>query len=208
MKFNLSRRDFLKITLLSISTAFLAACNRLVKPTSRSPVTITPTTTNTPEPTATKTQTPTSTKTKPPTETPTPTEIPCFHLLTPENGAVLRPVGKVTFSWEAMLGAANYKLEIILPTNQPVIFVTATTSRDQYLEAITMGGEFHWQVTAFDSIGEVLCTTDPYTFEKLEYISPTATQKSGGSDGGGSGGNDGGGGGDDCPPEGCDGDVG
>jgi hypothetical protein len=184
MKNEFSRRDFIKATLLSLGAAFLAACEKLVNSTSIPVATATSTNTDTPEPTATGTPPPTSTETPTPTETATPTEIPCFHLLTPENGATLKPLGRITFSWEAMPGAVNYKLKIILPTNQPVIFDTPKTSRDQYIEAMTMGGLFHWQATALDANSSIICTTEPFTFTKPEYVppepTPTSTPESGG----------------------------
>jgi hypothetical protein len=178
MKEKLSRRDFFKITLLSLGAAFLAACERLVNPTSTPIAKATSTNTTTPEPTASETPTPTSTATPTPTETATPTEIPCFHLLTPENGATLRPLGRVTFSWTAMSGATNYNLEIILPNNQPVVFETANTSRDLYIEVFHMGGVFHWQVTAVDANNSIICTTEPFPFTKPEYIPPEPTPTS------------------------------
>ena len=191
MENKFSRRDFFKLTFLSLSAAFLAACEKLVNPTSAPIATATSTDANTPNPTSTETLIPTSTETPTPTETATPTDIPCFHLLTPENGATLKPLGKVTFSWEAMPGAVNYKLEIILPTNQPVVFETPKTSRDQYIEAIAMGGVFHWQVTAFDVSNAIICSTEQFTFTKPEYIppepTPTSTIESGDTTGGGPG---------------------
>jgi hypothetical protein len=188
MKNKFSRRDFIKATFLSLSAAFLTACEKLVNPTSAPIATPTSTNTDTPEPTATETPTPIPTETLTPTETATPTEIPCFHLLAPENGVTLKPLGRVTFSWEAMPGAVKYKLEIILPNNQPVVFETAKTSRDQYIEVITMGGVFHWHVTALDASNSIICTTEPFTFTKPEYIppkpTPTSTDESSSTTGG------------------------
>jgi hypothetical protein len=69
---NLSRRDFLKVTVLGMSATFLAACGRALKITPPLPATLTLTSTNKPQPTATNT--PTST----PTDTPTATPIPYF----------------------------------------------------------------------------------------------------------------------------------
>jgi len=82
MSKNISRRDFLKLTLTSLTATFLAACGRALGiPATPSP-TLAPTSTSTP------------------TDTPSPTPIPCFKLLTPENGTKLPAIGKVTFSWE------------------------------------------------------------------------------------------------------------
>jgi hypothetical protein len=89
---NLSRRDFLKLTITSLTATFLAACGRALGIPVTSSSTFTPTSTHTPASTATNT--PTST----PTDTPSPTPISCFKLLTPENGTKLPAIGKVTFS--------------------------------------------------------------------------------------------------------------
>ncbi len=177
-KDKISRRDFLKVTLVGIGAGFLAACERIVKPVADilPTLTATPSKTNTPLPTETNTPSPTPTA----SQTPTATEIPCFQLLTPENGTKLEPIGRIIFSWEPMAGAVTYELEIILPSKQSVIFKTSETSRAQYIEAISMGGEFYWQVSAFDMDGAILCTTEAFTFEKPEYIIPIPSSNGGG----------------------------
>jgi len=169
-KDKMSRRDFLKLSLLSLGAGFLAACKQVVKPLANAVATFTATPSKTNTPTSTKTNTPEPTSTE--MQTPTPTEIPCFRLLSPENGAKLPAVGKVTFSWEAMQGAILYKLEITLPSNQSVIFETDKMSRDQYLEAFSMGGKYQWQVSAFDTNSTVICTSEPFVFEKDIYTPP------------------------------------
>jgi hypothetical protein len=173
MKKQFSRRVFIQLTLLSIGGTLLAACAKIFHLTSN-PLVLAPSNTNTPKPTKTRTQT------SNPPKTTTPTEIPCFHLLSPVNGAELQTTGKVTFSWEPMPEAAKYRLEIILPTNQPLVFETEKTSRDQYLDALRLGGEYHWQVTAIDVAGSNICTIGLFIFEKPEYqqilaLTPTQT---------------------------------
>ncbi len=181
MKNNFSRRDFIKLMLASLGAAFLAACERAAKPVATILPTLTPapSETETPQPTSTDVPRPTATE----TQTPTPTEIPCFRLLTPENGAKLKALGKVTFAWEAMLGAVKYRLEIILPSGQSVSFETDASSRDQYLEAFRLGGKYQWKVTALEASGAIICTVSPFTFEKPEYVPPTRKSGSNGSDG-------------------------
>ena len=157
-----SRRDFLKAAVLGLGAAFLAACERALGSTpTPSPIpTLTPTGTPEPGPPDPPTATPLI------ADTPTATAISCFKLLTPENGAILSAMGKVTFSWEAMPGAIGYKLEITFPTGQKISFDTQGLSRDQYLEAFKMAGVFHWKVTAFGANSVMLCTAEPFTFEK------------------------------------------
>ena len=160
MKKNLSRRDFLKVTVLGMGATFLAACGRALKLTTPPTATPTPTSTNTSKPTATST--PTST----PTNTPTATFILCFKLLTPENGAKLPAIGTVTFSWEAMPGATRYQLQFTLPSGTVVSFDVEGTSSTRYLETFLMAGTYQWLVIACNSIGAIICTTESFTFEK------------------------------------------
>jgi len=183
MKPRFSRRDFLKFSLLSLGGAFLAACERALKPTPGLPtetsVALTDPSTPLP-PTATGTSAPTPTEPQPATRT----ALACFILLAPPDGSKLKATGKATFAWEAMPGAVKYRLSVILPSGQEVIFETDQISRDQYLEALRTGGKYQWQVTALDANGTVICTAETFTFEKPEYTppAPTKTKKSGGND--------------------------
>ena len=93
-------------------------------------------------------------------------------------------MGKAAFSWEAMPGAVGYKLEITFPTGQKISFDTQGLSRDQYLEAFKMAGLFHWQVTAIDANSVMLCTAEPFTFEKEKV---PVLDKGKGEDGNGDG---------------------
>jgi hypothetical protein len=189
MKSNFSRRDFLKTTLFGLGAAFLAACEQVLGITETPPPTSIQVVTEPPtiEPAATEPPTVEPTEPPVPTESPTPTELPCFKLLTPANGAKLGAVGKVTFSWEEMTGAASYELQVTLPTGQVISFETDKTSRDQYLEALKMAGQFQWQVVAFDSTSAVICIAEPFTFEKEK--APAKNNDGGGGDTAGGGDN-------------------
>ncbi len=73
----------------------------------------------------------------------------------------------MTFAWEEMPDAAVYWLEITLPSGQTVSF-DGGSSRDLYMEAFKMGGVYYWRVSALGHGGGLLCTTDPFVFEKTE----------------------------------------
>jgi hypothetical protein len=178
-KDKISRRDFIKLAFTSIG-AFLASCMPRI--------TQTPTPTFTPSSTNTSTPEPTSTNTPPstPTETPTPTEIPCFHLLTPENGAKLPAIGTVTFSWEIMQGATRYQIQFTLPSGQVISFDTENTNTTRYIESFIADGIYLWQVIALNNNGAVICTAEPFTFEKPVYVPPQ--NNGGGGDSGNGGG--------------------
>ena len=177
MKDNPSRRDFLKLSWVSLWGLVLAACKI---ETEDSPLpSPTPTATDTPTPEPQKDSAPVVEEEPTPTNTPTETPIPCFKLLTPENEVWLPVIGKVTFSWEPMPGAESYKIEITLPNKQVIFFETKEISRDQYIEAIKMGGLFEWLVIAYDSAGNVICTTEPFRFEKEKAPAPSHGGNSG-----------------------------
>lgn len=177
MKDKVSRRDFIKLALLSFGASFLAACERAIKPLATILPTLT--STNTPLPTETNTPVPTPTE----TQTPTQTAIPCFHLLTPENGAKLPAIGKVTFSWESMQGATRYQIQFTLPSGQVVSFDTENTNTTRYIESFITGGIYTWQVVALDGDSAIVCIAKPFTFEKPAYTPPQ--NDGGGSDGSG-----------------------
>ena len=168
----LSRRDFLKISWTSLWGLILAACK--IDTDEMPMATSTPTATNTATSTSTGTPIPTNTatQTNTPTETPTETPIPCFKLLTPEDGTTLENIGKVIFSWKAMQGAEKYVLEFTLPTGQPVNFETTETSITRYIESFTLGGEFLWQVTALDQLNNLICISTPFSFSKPASQAP------------------------------------
>ena len=176
----ISRRDFLKLTWTSLWGLVLAAC-KIGTDATPSPTPV-PTATDTPSPepqndAASVEAEPSPTNT--PTETPTQTPIPCFKLLTPENGTELENIGKVTFSWEAMQDAGKYMLEFTLPTGQPLVFETTETSITRYIESFTLGGEFLWKVTAFDQQNNLICISTPFSFSKPASASPTPEKEKG-----------------------------
>ncbi len=193
MKPHFSRRDFLKLLLAGIG-GWLASClpRRRDEPP---PPSATPSATDAPPPTATPSPTPspTPTPTAAPSATPTPTPVPCFRLLAPQNGTSLPALGKVTFAWEAMPGAARYELRFTLPSGQTVSFETENTAYTRYIESFPAAGTYSWQALAYDASGALLCAAEPFTFTKPVSPLPTATKQKGGDDG--QGGGDGSGGG-------------
>jgi hypothetical protein len=171
-KDKLSRRDFLKLALSSLG-AFLASC--MPRVTEEAPVeTPVPTASNTPAPSETPSPsaTPAPTETPTPTASPTATDIPCFQLLTPEDGAKLPAIGRVTFAWEAMAGAARYQLQFIFPGGQFVFFESDNNRQARYIEAFSAGGTYIWQVVAIDENDLIICSTASFTFDKPETPKP------------------------------------
>ena len=141
-KNNLSRRDFVKMLMTSLGV-FLASCTprsarvSLLTPTPGSTPTPAPAF-NTPAATPAPTETPTPAPH--PTQTPPSTEIPCFRLLTPENGITLPAMRKATFIWQPMPGAARYQLQITLPDGNLLVVDTPTTSITRYADTFLDSG--------------------------------------------------------------------
>ena len=182
-----SRRDFLKLTWASLWGLVLAACS--IETDEETP---TPTNTSTATATNTPTSTPTQRATSTPTNTPTETPIPCFKLLTPEDGAKLGTVGRVAFAWEEQPGATSYKLEITLPNDYVEEKIVEVAIFERYLESLPLAGEYHWQVTALSEDETIICITELFTFTK-EKISKSSGNNSSGGDGAGAAGAPGGG---------------
>lgn len=122
----------------------------------------------------------------------------CSTLLLPANGSNVPSVGKETFSWTSIGGVVGYyDLIFTLPSGNKTAFKTTHTSLDRYMEAFTDGGEYKWQIAAYGSKGNKICSSEVATFDKPVYERP----KVGG--GGGSSAGSGGGGGVCVPPAPC-----
>jgi len=98
----------------------------------------------------------------------------------------------MTFSWEAMPGATRYQLQITLPSGQVVPFDVEGTNSTRYLESFLLAGKYQWTVIAFNSSNAVICSAEPFTFEKEKAPEPN---NNGGGDTTGGGLHGGGGGG-------------
>ena len=160
-KKNLSRRDFIKISLTTLWGAILAACK--FPPEEDVP----PIATTTPTSTSTSTPTPTATNTHTQTPTETPTPEPCFSLLEPLDKAELGNIGRIAFAWETQKGASTYKLVITLPNDLVEEYETEFTRFEKYLESLPMAGEYHWQVIAYNVALEEICVSENFTFTKV-----------------------------------------
>lgn len=151
---------------------------------------------NNPTATATATQA-TAIQAIPETDTATPeqvsassTDIPCTVLLTPEDKSDVPVVGKITFTWEAIPDAILYDLQITMPNGSLLNFKSDETQIIRYAESTPMVGEYQWQIRAYNANDDLVCTSDPFTYTKLEYVKPSR----------------GGGGGSSCsPPPDCGG---
>jgi hypothetical protein len=90
----------------------------------------------------------------------------CTKLISPENGSNVPAVGKVTFAWEPVVDADSYLLNFTLPNGTIVTFETDETTKDRYMEAFGISGEFEWNVAALDVNGNEICISETVLFKK------------------------------------------
>ena len=107
---------------------------------------------------------PTATET--PTQAPSQTPASCLTLLTPTDGAEIPAIGTVTFSWTPLDSAMFYALLIVQPSGATTTFGTQLTSRGQYMEAFSAGGQYQWKVVAQDRKRNEICSSELATFDK------------------------------------------
>lgn len=107
------------------------------------------------------------------------TATACTSLRTPEDKANVPVVGKITFAWEAIPDANLYDLQITMPNGSSMNFKSDDTQIIRYAESTPMGGEYQWQITAYNANEGLICTSDPFRYTKPEYVKPSR----GGGDG-------------------------
>lgn len=98
------------------------------------------------------------------------TDTACTVLLTPEDKTNVPVVGTITFGWEAMPSAVLYHLQITMPNGGKMDFKSANTKIIRYAESTPLGGEYQWQITAYNANGESICTSDTFRYSKPEYV--------------------------------------
>ena len=92
----------------------------------------------------------------------------CLGLLHPQNGSDFFTFGPVDFQWEAQSGAASYVLSFTYPTGQVIQFSTTDTNMTRYIESMPPGGDYTWDVTAYDGNGNAICTAESLEFSKAD----------------------------------------
>ncbi len=105
--------------------------------------------------------------------------VNCLNIISPTGGSSLDQMGRVTFAWDGRSDAAKYKLTIHYPNGATVSFYTDSTSIGRYAESMPGGGSYSWDVTAFDSSGNSICTTGESAFSKPEYDTPVPNHNGG-----------------------------
>jgi hypothetical protein len=91
----------------------------------------------------------------------------CFSLVTPKQGDALPFQGKVHFEWGEQSGAAKYVIKFTNANGNVIVFETADTNFDPYIEGfLPEAGEASWSVAALNTTGGEICSTTPVTFTK------------------------------------------
>ena len=101
-----------------------------------------------------------------------PPEGECFELTSPAEGAELPESGPVTFAWTEQPGRYKYIITISGPDGSETSKIVYTNSYVLPAETMALGGEYQWQVTAYDASISPMCTSGPRTFTKPGSVPP------------------------------------
>jgi len=87
-------------------------------------------------------------------------------VLAPTNDAVLN-MNNLTFTWEAVEDAENYKLQIATPTfNEAIQIVVDTTLTSlNYIDTLE-NGDYEWRIRAENSDYQTAYTTQSFSIEQ------------------------------------------
>lgn len=135
----------------------------------------TTTLTTTRESSATQTVTSTVIPSTTQTVTTTGTTAPaCLVPLAPPDSSSFGSFGQISFSWESNTDAASYAVVVTAPNGTLMTFPTNLTEYTRWIESFSCGGEFSWQVLAFDEEGNEICRS-AYTKFTKPVTEPSST---------------------------------
>jgi hypothetical protein len=101
----------------------------------------------------------------PPTATPAGSAV-CLTIIQPEDDASLSFNGAVNFQWEPRAGASQYTVTFHYPGGQTQAFTTSDTQLTRYMDTLTDGGSYQWDIAALDGSGSMICATPGSSFSK------------------------------------------
>jgi hypothetical protein len=96
----------------------------------------------------------------------------CFHLTAPASGEELSSSGSVTFAWSEQPERYKYILDVTKPDGSEISLISWANSYVKDLTLLPDGGTYQWQVTAYDSNIQPICTAGPWTFSKPASSAP------------------------------------
>ncbi|MBT3338716.1 MAG: hypothetical protein HN855_10630 [Anaerolineae bacterium] len=94
----------------------------------------------------------------------------CTQPLIPEDGAKT-PYGAdllMTFSFTPMEGVELYHLNVLTPSGNLVTFELEDTQAQRVISSFTEPGDIIWNVEALNDKGEIVCTSDSFSFTVIE----------------------------------------
>jgi hypothetical protein len=96
----------------------------------------------------------------------------CFQLASPLTGSELPAAGPWTFDWGDQPGAYKYIITITKPNGAEKSQIAWSSSFEMDAAGLPTGGGYRWQVTAYDSDIQPICSSGPWTFTKAESPAP------------------------------------
>lgn len=106
------------------------------------------------------------------TSTPTPLGS-CFSLGLPANGGAQDAASPIVFDWGDQPGAYKYILTITKPNGVQKTQIAWNSTLQLEPGDLPFAGTYQWQVTAYDSAIQPICTAGPWSFVKAESPAPT-----------------------------------
>ncbi|GEM_PF-507402 len=104
-----------------------------------------------------------------------PPSVDCFDLTSPADGFELPESGPVMFQWQEYPGRYKYVITITKPDGSEASRIVWTNSYKILAEALTLPGEYHWQVTAYDENFKPLCISESRSFTRSGEPIPSPT---------------------------------
>jgi hypothetical protein len=100
---------------------------------------------------------------KPESSTPTPV-ADCFQLTGPDNEAQVSATDPLTFTWDEQPGRYKYIITITKPDGSEDSQIDFANTYELPAGSLTQGGTYQWDVTAYDSNIQPICSAEPHTF--------------------------------------------
>jgi hypothetical protein len=106
-------------------------------------------------------------------------QLSCLSLLSPADGEWVRAYGLLSYEWEPWPEAASYRIAITVPNGWVMELDQEGCGQKRQMESLPEEGEYTWQVSALGADGEVMCTSQPFTFNKQASsgaVNPSTSQ--------------------------------
>lgn len=105
---------------------------------------------------------------KPPVDPPPASVDPasCFQLSQPASGSEISSSESAAFDWNDQANAYKYILTLVKPNGEQTTHLAWESSLSLSSADLPVAGSYSWQVTAYDSNIQPICSAGPWTFTR------------------------------------------